>query len=412
MIDTFVVMLKKNFYFLFLLIACAISAQNIKTIQLRPLGQNQFSAIVPLGRVLELSFDDLDADNKEYQYKIEHMTPDWKPSSLLANQYINGFKQNSIINISNSFNTLQNYTHYSVKIPNQNTVITKSGNYLISVLDEDYKVVFTRRFVLYKNITTVGVAIYRSRNAQTLNSQQTVQFSINYSGLQINNPTQEIKVSLFQNNNWNTAITDLKPQFFRPNQLLYTYTRKSNFWGGNEFLNFDSKHIRNTSINIGRTEQKEIFHNYLFTNESRAEKRYTYNPDINGQFVIRTLDANDASTEADYAMMHFSLEAFEPYKNKEVYVYGAFNDFELSEENLMVYNKEEGIYEASFLLKQGFYNYNFVTLNEDGVVDLTTINGSFYQTENEYTVIVYYKPFGEIYHKVIGVGNGFFDQNK
>ena len=215
-----------------------------------------------------------------------------------------------------------------------------------------------------------------------------------------------------QNNDWNTVISNLKPQFFETNQLIYNYTQTSNFWGGNEFLNFDNKYIRNTTLNIAKTEQKEVFHNYLHTDKLRKNSSYTYNPDINGQFVIRTLDADNANTEADYAMIHFALDKNEPYQNKEVFVYGAFNNFELTEENKMHYNKESKMYEANFLLKQGFYNYNYVTLNENEIIDLTEVNGSFFQTENEYTVLVYYKPFGEIYHRVIGFGNTFFDQNR
>lgn len=397
------------FFFVFSLFG---NAQNIKTIQLRPVNSQQFAPIVRLGNVLELSFDDLDADNKEYQYKIEHMTADWKPSNLSASQYVNGFDSNYINNVSNSFNTLQNYTHYSVKIPNQNTVITKSGNYLISVLDENDDVVFSRRCVFYEQRTLVGIAVSRSRDTQNLNTQQTVQFSVNYPEMQINNPAQEIKVVLFQNNNWNTAITGLRPQFFKPNQLLFKYTNKTNFWGGNEFRHFDSKSIRNTNINIARTLQEDVWHHYLYTDEPRAERLYTYNPDINGQFTVRTLDGENAADEADYATMHFSLDAPEPFENKDLYVYGAFNNFNVSEENKMSYNANDGLYELSLPLKQGFYNYSYAVVDQNGSIDLNQIDGSFYQTENEYTVIVYYRPFGGLYDRVIGVGNGFFDQNR
>lgn len=225
--------LSNYFLLFFALLFLNIQAQNVKTVQLRPKNNPNFYApIVRLGDVLKLSFDDLDADSKQYLYKIEHMTHDWRPSSITSNQYIQGFEQNEIFNFTNSFNTLQPYTHYSIEIPNENTIITKSGNYLISVLDEDYKVVFTRRCVFYEDITTVGVAAFRSRNTTTTNQQQTVQFSVNHSGLQINNPSQEINVTLFQNHNWNTAITNLQPIFIKPQQLLYNHTVKTNFWGG------------------------------------------------------------------------------------------------------------------------------------------------------------------------------------
>ncbi|CAM1349152.1 DUF5103 domain-containing protein [Tenacibaculum insulae] len=394
-------------------LSLTVKSQNIKTIQLRPKHNvHQFAAIVKLGTVLELSFDDLEADNKEYQYKITHMTHDWKPSNLTSNQYIDGFDENEILNVTNSFNTLQPYTHYSVEIPNQNTIITKSGNYLISVLNEDYNVIFSRRCVFYEDITTVGIAVFRSRNTKSNNQKQTVQFTVNHPDLNINNANQEINVTLFQNHNWNTAINNIQPQFIKPNQLIYNHTLKTDFWGGNEFLNFDSKHIRSTSLNIAKTDRKEIFHNYLYTNEQRAYKTYTYNPDINGQFLIRNLETTDSNTEADYSMVHFSLDAFEPFYNKDVFVYGAFNNYQLSDKNKMKYNSKNEIYEAAIKFKQGFYNYSYVTLNKNNTINLNEIDGSFYQTENEYTAIIYYKPFGETYDRVIGVGNGYFNQNR
>lgn len=392
--------------FLILLVCFPLQAQNIKTIQLRPLNSQQFLAVVPLGGSLELSFDDLDGDSKEYQYKIEHMTYDWKLSNLIPNQYINGFEQDYITNVTNSFNTLQSYTHYAVRLPNQNTIITKSGNYLISVLNEDDEVVFSRKCVFYEPLTTVGVAVFRSANVERLNEAQTVQFIINYTDFTINNPAQEINVVLFQNNNWNASVKGLKPHFYKPNQLLYNYTNKTTFWGGNEFRNFDNKRIRNTNINIAKVERKELFNTYLYLDKPRADLPYSYNPDINGQFIVRTLDGEKANTEADYTMIHFYLDAFEPYKNKDVYVYGAFNNFELTSKNKMLYNEQDRVYTSSILLKQGFYNYKYVTLDKKGFINTNEIAGSFYETENIYTVIVYYRPFGSIYDRVIGVGNG------
>jgi hypothetical protein len=389
----------------------SFSQKNIKSIQIKPLEQNNFSTIVPLGKTLQLSFDDLDADQKEYSYKIEHMNSDWKPSRISNNEYIIGFNQNSILEYENSFNTLQDYTHYSVQFPNSNIKITKSGNYLISILDDVENVVFTRRFTYYESKALVGVSVIRSRNTQTKNQQQTVQFTINYNANEIRNPSQEIKTVVLQNNNWHTAISDLKPQFFRNNQLVYKYYHKPNFFSGNEYLNFDNKQIRNSTIQIARVEKRDIYHTYLHLQEPRKSKPYTYSPDINGQFSIRTIEANNPSIEADYAMVHFSLNTDEILK-KEVYVYGAFNDFQITSKNKMKYNAVTKKHEVSILLKQGFYNYTFVTINQNNTINTHEINGSFYQTENEYTVLVYYKAFGENYQRVIGVGIKIINQQE
>ena len=203
-------MLKKFLTPIYILICLNSISQNIKSIQLRPLQENNYSAIVPLGTILELSFDDLEADSKDYSYKIEHMTHDWEKSRLLSSQFIDGFDENNIIDVTNSFNTFQSYTHYSVKIPNINTVITKSGNYLLSVLNDYDEVVFKRKFVLYENTAINAIQVSRSRNAKTINTQQTVEFTVNYPNLRINNPSQEVNVVLLKNENWNETIIQIQ----------------------------------------------------------------------------------------------------------------------------------------------------------------------------------------------------------
>ena len=232
-------MIRTIFSFFSIFFIAILQSQNIKSIQLRTLDDTNFSAIVPLGTALELSFDDLDNDNKEFQYKIQHMTHDWQPSRLLSSQYINGFDQNNINNITNSFNTFQSYTHYNVTIPNANSVITKSGNYLLSILDEDDQIVFTRKFVLYENEVAVGVNVSRSRNAKALQTQQSVEFVVSHPKLRINNPSQEVNIVILKNENWNESISGIQPTFFQQNVLRYSYNNNMNFWGGNEYLNFD-----------------------------------------------------------------------------------------------------------------------------------------------------------------------------
>lgn len=411
--NTIFVGMRQWIYLLFLFFySLFCSAQNIKSIVLRPLQEDQFSAIVPLGTLLELSFDDLDADSKDYRYRIEHMDHRWEKSRLLPSQYIDGFQEMLINNVENSFNTFQGYSHYKVRIPNRNTVITKSGNYLLSVLNDYDEVVFTRRFVYYEDQTTVSVKVSRSRNAQTINSQQTIEFSINHPNLRINNPSQEVNVVVIKNENWNETLRDLQPTFFKSNQLQYNYSTKTNFWGGNEYFNFDTKLIRNRSLNILKIERKEVFHLYLYPFEYNPFRSYSYNPDINGQFIIRTLEGNNSDTEGDYAMMHFSISDAAALANKEVYVYGAFNNFELEESNKMMYNPKREQFDAEILLKQGFYNYSFATKDKEGNINLNEINGSFFQTENEYKVLVYYKAIGALYDRVVGIGMSTFSADR
>lgn len=408
--------LKINVFVLTYIVLCTqfVTAQNdiivqppnnIKSVVFNPLTTNEYAPIIKLGSSFILDFDDLDADQKEYRYEIDHYDYNWKSSNLNATEFLNGYNDDLIRDFENSFNTLKDYTHYRVKIPNDNVSIKISGNYSITVFDENSDVVFTRPFIVYNPLITVGVSAHRSRDISTINSKHNVQFIINYPTISINNPNNEIKVAVYQNNDWNIVQKNIKPQFIRGTQLLYKYNSNINFWAGNEYLYFDTKEIRNATNNIYRTELNNIFNTYLYSDEERKDEPYTLNQDINGNFVLRTIDNELVNTEADYTWVHFNLLSTEKLDAQPIYVYGAFNNWQLTDENKMIYNRRTKSYQATILLKQGFYNYQYVRVTKEGIIDNHTIQGSHYQTENNYTVIVYYRPFGSRYDQVIGIGN-------
>jgi len=379
----------------------------IKSIQLSSSQNGNFAPIIPLHGSFSLSFDDLEADEKDYYYIIEHCDKNWETSDLVTTEFVRGYAEEQIRDYENSFNTLQFYTHYTVRFPNKNTRLLISGNYRISILDDDENIVFTRYFILYESVTTVGVSVHRSRDVRYIDSQHSVQFSINHPSFRINNPREEIDPVIIQNNDFSTQIVGLKPQFIRGAQLLYKYDKETAFWGGNEFLNFDTKEVRLSNMNVASVVSGvNLYHSYLYTDKERAYNPYTFYPDANGSFVIRNAKSADSALEADYSWVHFSLKVYEQLLDKDLYVYGAYNNYQLTDDNKLNYNPESGLYETSILLKQGFYNYTYVTLDQDNVMSNTEINGSFDETENEYAVLVYYSKFGSSYDRVIGYGKG------
>ena len=384
-----------------------VDSENIKTVILKPNATNSYAPIVRLGESIQLIFDDLNADEHDYTYKIEHCDYNWNSSNLSDSEFVDGYAEERIRDYENSFNTLQPYTNYNVTIPNENTKLKISGNYKIYVLNDDEEVAFERKFVVYESDVTVGVTIYKSRDISTIETNQSVEFIINHPSLRINNPKEEILPVVIQNNNWQTAIEGLKPQFYRGTQLLYKYNKETSFLAGNEFYYFDTKSIRNTALNIAKVELgRDLYHTYLYTNEERIDQPYTLFEDINGNFVIRTLNGQNNKTDADYSWVYFSLSCLENLDGKDVYISGNFNNWQLNDANKLDYNPDTGLYEAKMLLKQGFYNYQYVTKTKDGIISNSDIDGSFYQTENDYTVLVYYNKFGSRYTQVIGVGYG------
>ncbi|HUH45971.1 MAG TPA: DUF5103 domain-containing protein [Arenibacter sp.] len=377
---------------------------NIKSILFKGTTDDQFP-VVALGDPIYLEFDDLSASEQDYYYKIVHCNYDWTPSALLKSQYLQGMDNERIMDYNNSYSTLQSYSNYKLSIPNESTRLKVSGNYIMEIYNDYNELQFSRRFVVYQDRVKVGGAIKRSRDFNYLNEKQVVQFSINANGIQLVNPNKEVQIAIIQNYQWPQGITNISPQFILGNELVYKYDKETSFYGGNEYFNFDTKDVRAPSSSISRVALKDLYHHYLFADYFRDDRPYTYYPDINGDFVIRTLQGEDSSREAEYTIVHFSL----PYTDKiglnEVYVYGKFNNYALNDTNKMAYNEDTGYMDTAIKLKQGFYNYKYVMKLPDGSIDLNAISGNFHFTENNYLILVYYRNFGDMYDSIIGVGS-------
>ncbi|GEC73370.1 protein of unknown function [Flavobacterium flevense] len=400
------------FFVFFLTLATAqvqnemVPPYNIKTVSFVRNNEN-IVPIFELGSTFEFQFDDLFGNEANYYYEIIHCDYNWVPSNIPKNEYLQGFDNQRIQNYSNSFNTLQLYSHYNLSIPNQFTQqLRLSGNYILKILNDDKEVVFSRKFRLYEDIATVPLQIKRARNVSVIEYKHNLDFAIKSSNLTFQNPVKNIKVILIQNGNFNTEIKDIKPQYTIGNDLIYKYDTETQFWAGNEFLYFENKDIRVANNYVARVDAStDIYNCLLYTNNARKNLPYTLFQDINGNFAVKNLNAANNDIEADYAWGYFSLSAPSYRLDKGIYVSGMFNNYLLSPENKMDYNEKKGIYEKAILIKQGFTNYHYVIADSKGVIDNeNAIDGNFYQTENEYNVLVYYRENTGRYDRIIGKG--------
>lgn len=383
-----------------------IEPSYIKTIQFQGMTDQSELPLVMVGDRLSLTFDDIIGDEADYYYKITHHNFDWTESDLSKGEYLDGFDDVRIETYENSLNSLQLYSHYMLNIPNRETRgLKKSGNYMISIYNYDGDLLFTRKFMAINREVGVSVEIKRARTLKYIDYKQSVQFVIESKDLLIN-PKQNLHTMVIQNNNLKTAITGLKPQYTMGNQLIYRYDTESSFWGGNEFLSFDSKEARAANVGIRRIELTDLFEHYLYTRTARADFPYTYNPDINGNFVVRQFQAQNSDIEAEYIRTHFALQHFEDIGDKEIHIYGNFNNWAIDESTYMKYDEQSDVYRLTRLFKQGFYNYQFVLVDRDGSIDQGAIGGNHWETENDYTVLVYYRAPGERFDRIIGMGRG------
>lgn len=379
----------------------------IKTVEFRGSATQAQLPILKLGERFQLAFDDLVGDERDYYYRIDHYNFDWTPSGLAKGEFLDGFDDVRIDYYENSFNTLVMYSHYVLTIPNRDTrAITKSGNYLLSIFDDRNNLIFSRKFMVYEDLASVGVEIKRTRNLNYINDKQVVHFKIGSSRINFINPNQNVKTKVFQNNNLNNVITDLKPQFTLGNELIYRYDLEASFWAGNEFLHFDNSDVRGATSSIRRVELEDTYITYLYTNISRKNRPYTYNPDINGNFVVRNQRGQNSNIEAEYVWVHFALQYIDDLKEgEEIHLYGNFNNYTLDDSTRLIYDLNNDVYRLRYLFKQGFYNYDFVVKDANGTMNIGAISGNFDQTENDYTVVVYYRELGGRFDRIVGVGS-------
>ena len=382
-----------------------VEPEYINTIQFRGITQQSQLPIIRLGERLQLTFDALNGEEADFYYTITHYNFDWTPSDLSKGEYLNGFDDVRITNYSNSLNTLQIFSHYRLTIPNSDTrAIQKSGNYLLSVFNDDGDIVFSRKFLVIENLANVWVEVKQARNMKLVGEKQVVQFGISSPNLLLVNPKQTVKTLVLQNSNLKTAITNLIPQYTLGNELIYKYDKEAYFGGGNEFLAFDNKDVRAASNGVRYVELNDIYENILFTDIPRKGSQYTYNPDINGNFEVRNINAPNPDIEAEYVRMHFNLQYYEDIEDKELHLYGNFNNWAIDGTTYMKYDPKSDSYRNSRLFKQGFYNYKYVLVDRDGSIDEGAVSGDYWQTENDYTVVVYFRDLGARYDRIIGLG--------
>ncbi len=385
-----------------------IYQEGIKTIRFHPASDNLGLPMIRLssGESLILTFDDLYEDFVNYNYTVIHCDANWQPSGLMKSDYLNNFQDYYITNYDYSINAFIPYTNYKLSIPNKDINFTKSGNYILKVYrdDNEENTVFTRRFMIYETMVSASGTVRRATQVDKMNTHQEVDFDINHSGYVIQEPYRDLKVVLLQNQRWDNALTSLKPQFIQNGKLTYNYDDENTFKGLNEFRSFDTKNLQALSQNVRRVNQDSLYHAFIRAEAPRLISKYAVQFDINGQYVVRRLDAGDSDLEADYVDVNFLLKHPEPYREGDVYIFGKFSDWQLLPEYKLKYDYARGAYLGNFRLKQGFYNYSYALAMDSGKINLETVEGSHWETENDYQILIYNREVGSRYDRLIGIG--------
>ena len=321
----------------------------------------------------------------------------------MQSEYISGFTNEPITDYEFSFNTMQRFTHYSFTFPTEEIKPLLSGNYIFRVYEEGGANIFYKKFMVLETKLNIEANVRRATLAEDRNTKHEIDFSIKHQNLVVADPFSDVKVHIKQNNREDNAITDLTPLFVKNDELIYDYEDDNTFWGNNEFRHFDIKSLRYQSERIKSiTFDSTYNHVYLFNDKKRPFDRYSIDPDINGKFLIKSQEGWKSSIEADYAFVHFTLPV-ENISYGEIFLLGGFSDWQLNDDCKMQYNADKKQYEASIYLKQGYYNYHYALKDSTtNRVDVSFIEGTHYQTRNDYYLYVYYRAVGDRYDRFVG----------
>jgi len=383
---------------------------HIQSVRLFPLGTEVYgqldSPVVPLGgnRPLILFFDDIAYDPEQYSVKLIHCDADWKPSQLRDNDFLTVYNEFNIQDYTYSIDTRIPYIHYKFTLPK----VTKSGNYVLKVYTgrDESNVMLTRRFMVYENLFATGAAVVPP--SETLNRRQNQQINtvINYSKGEVMDPASQVTVVLRQNQRWDNSKILKKPTFLNQSSKIMrfeSFDGENTFRAGNEFRFVDLRFIRATGVNISSikvdTDRIDAMANIDVTREKEPYSQYL---DLNGQYLIYTNDrvSGNHEVESEYVLTTFNLSI--PKTSQPVFLLGSMTSWGDNVQSEMTWNEEFSVYQTTVFLKQGWYDYQYAFKTPEGEFDTQPFEGSHFETENEYEVLVYFRNLGSRYDQLVG----------
>lgn len=412
----FTVLLFLPVYLLQAQLADHIYKPNIQTVKLYKAGDVYSYPVLTLNsnEQLELHFDDMDADIKYYYYSFQLCNADWTPANLQTFDYIRGFQSNRIGTYRNSSIVTTRYTHYQAFLPERNSAPTRGGNYLLKVFlnDDTSKLVFTKRMLVVNTKTSVSAQVMQPFNGNFFRTHQRVQVAVSTVAGQITTfSPQDLKVMVVQNNVWASSTVIDRPTIFRGNYYEYSDEENTTFAAGKEWRWIDLRSLRLMSDRMDKLYDSDSSNRidvYVKPDVERREQIYAFYRDFNGIYVVENRDNANPLWQSDYTWTHFTFvpPGNRAYEGKSVYVFGELTNYEQNDASRMVFNNEKGVYEKALYLKQGYYNYAYVTLTDRkqaGIKpSLENTEGNYWGSENGYMVMVYFRPFGARADELVG----------
>ncbi len=385
--------------------------ERIRSLQLTADGDPLTPPVIKLGshKQLQLSFDETGHEYHRLVYHIYHCDYRWRTDgeSLFESDYLAGLNGQPLDDYDTSFNTTQLYTHYTFSFPNKDLRLLLSGNYRIEVYDEDEynhssepAPLLSAEFCLVEEGMSVAVQVSSNTDVDFNTSHQQLTYSVGYGQLSVVDPLRELHTVVRQNRRQDNAVVDLAPNIRKANGVEFTHRKELIFEAGNEFHKFETIDMHRANLNIDHLRWYDPYYHFTVYPD-RPQRNYVYDEDANGAFILRNAEYDDEETTSEYAFVHFTLRAEEQLPGGDPYVCGQWTNGTWDPQCRMQWDEAAKEYRAAVLLKQGYYNYQYRQMGDDGRGSTALTDGNFYETENEYSVLVYYRKQGGRYDRLV-----------
>ena len=378
---------------------------NVRTLQVVVNNDWLSPPVMQLGSsdVLNVSFDELSHIYHRYLYRLERCEADWTTSDgLFESDWLAGFNENPIEDYENSLNTTVLYTHYSLQIPNERCRLKMSGNYRLHIIDDDDggREVLCAEFMVVRKLMDVGLGVTTNTDIDVNVSHQQVDMTVNYRSLSVTNTSDQLRTVVMQNGREDTQRINPKPTYTLSGQLKWEHCRELIFDAGNEYHKFEMLDLSHPTMGVDRIRwDGQNYHVFPFPQAPR--RNYVYDEDADGAFFIRNSDNIEIERTCDYAWVHFNMTGADDYAD-DVIVVGNWTTSADDSQYLLDYDATTRTYSGAVLLKQGYYNYQFMLRDAKGAVRLMPEEGSFFDTENRYQALVYYKGITDRTWQLVG----------
>lgn len=353
-----------------------------------------------------ISFDELSLEYRDVYYEVIHCNADWSPSSLNELDYLSGFNRNPLKEAATSFNTHMDYTHYALTLPNDEVQFKLSGNYAVRLYDyHTDEELACACFSITEDVVSIAGNVIIDTDIAFRKEYQQVEFAILTPEYKITNPHNELRITVQQNRRNDNQVTDIKPNYVQNDKLVYEHQKKLIFEAGNEYRRFEMITTQYQGMGIERIEYEPPYYHVelQLPVADRLESGYSFSQDLNGRSYIRSNSNDNSDTEADYCMVHYDLPMPLIREKGALYVMGEFTNYKFNDFCRMQYDDTRAAYHAVIPMKQGVYDYQYLFVPENEEKGTTRYTeGNYYETENEYLIMVYHRPVGSRYDRLIG----------